>query len=181
MILCFDEFRGDYTWCASSTTPASASSWADIERTTFSHKRVRIASSSEMVFAVGSYEDHANAEILPLESGSWTAVASYPFAKSISLAPMIKSFDPLVFYILGGWNTVHNDALSTVAKFNAADNQWTKIGELQNARWAHGAIYLWTDDKFVVVGGKQIQTSDVRTEICTLDNGNTSISCIGTG
>ena len=171
--------RGDFTWCASSTSPASSSSWADINRTIFSHKRVRIASSSEMIFAVGSYEDHANAEILPLESGSWTAVASYPFAKSILLAPMVKSVDPFVFYILGGWNTVHNDALSTVANFNAADNEWTKIGELQNARWAHAAIYIPTDYKFVVVGGKQIQTSSVQTEICTLGNGDTSILCTG--
>ena len=33
--------------------------------------------------------------------------------------------------------------------------------------------------QFVVVGGKQIQTSFVQTEICTLGNGDTSILCTG--
>ena len=53
-----------FNWCAMSSEPTDASKWVPTEKSIFDHRRIRIAASSELLLAVGSYGEHAAAEVI---------------------------------------------------------------------------------------------------------------------
>ena len=163
-----------FNWCSMSDNPTDAFNWSDAEPSQFEHRRIRIAASSEMLLAVGSYGDHALAEVMGEESGTWSSVATYPFHQSVSLAPVLNVGSPFTFYIIGGWSTTFNDVISTIARFDAIENKWTASGEMNKGRWAHGAVFM--SGHFLIAGGKQTDTMDVLTEKCEL--GGNNVACV---
>ena len=69
------------------------------------------------------------------------------------------------FYIFGGDSgPSSNTPSNTIAKFSTLTKEWTKLGELNQARFAHG-VFIQQGD-FIVVGGFK---GDLRTERCTLN------------
>ena len=61
---------------------------------------------------------------------------------------------------------------STIARFDPIENSWTKLGNLNVARQAHGVIQI--DNEFIVVGGTRSGFEDEPTESCKL-NGQSMI------
>ena len=71
------------------------------------------------------------------------------------------------FYIFGGSPSA---TIGTViASFDTISKQWERLGELKQARWAHGVIVH--QGEFIVVGGG----GEKWTERCTLNDN--SIQC----
>ena len=62
---------------------------------------------------------------------------------------------------------------STIARFDPIKNSWTKLGNLNVARYEHGVIQV--DNEFIVVGGSRKGDEDEPTESCKL-NGK-SMTC----
>ena len=68
------------------------------------------------------------------------------------------------FYIIGGM--VKSEATSTIARLNTDSWKWSSAGNLNKARFDHGAIFQGT--KLIVIGGPENKP----TEFCTLEQGN---------
>ena len=70
------------------------------------------------------------------------------------------------FYIFGGDSGPDTYTPSnTIAEFSTVTKEWTKLGELNQARYGHG-VFIQQGD-FIVVGG----SGTFRTERCTLNEG----------
>ena len=64
------------------------------------------------------------------------------------------------FILFGGWT--ENGESKTIARFDLATSNWSKIGDLKTGRHAHGVIY--DGEVFLVIGGY----GDRYTEKCIL-------------
>ena len=73
------------------------------------------------------------------------------------------------FYIFGGWICESSNKSNVIARLDN-NSQWSKAGELREARHAHGAIF--DGSHVMVIGGG----SEYQTEKCTIQDGN--ISCV---
>ena len=109
------------------------------------------------MLVVGSrYPNNAKTEILS-GAWSWTESTTYPFHESISYSPIL--FLRSTFYVFGGYT---DKEVSTIATFNPKSEKWTKLGDLETARNAHGVIAF--QDYLLVLGGNNHKM----TEKCTL-------------
>ena len=71
------------------------------------------------------------------------------------------------FYIFGGDSgPSSNTPSNTIAAFSTVSKEWKKLGELNQARYAHGVLIQ--QGNFIVVGG---YPGNLRTERCTLNEG----------
>ena len=81
------------------------------------------------------------------------------------------SWAPIVyvdaFYVFGG-NDYNIGALNAIGRLDN-NNQWSRVGNLANARSSHGAVFI--DGFFLVVGGD----GEYQTEKCSLQEG--AVSC----
>ena len=117
-------------------------------------------------FAVGGGRSPYNAEteLLSINDWTWSSRAQYPFTNYIyGYATLIHNE---VFIVFGGYGNGQYE--STIAQYNPNDDTWTKLGDLNNARYHHDVIT--SEDAFLIVGDYY------PTEKCTL-TGNT-MNCI---
>merc|ERR1711976_521531 len=99
------------------------------------------------MIAVG-HTQHARVEFFDFEEEKWTYMYSnYPFASSISRAPVLYHSD--AFYVIGGYDYNEGTDISTIGRFK--DSKWTEVGSLQSGRRAHGAVL--DENSFYVIGG----------------------------
>ena len=112
-------------------------------------------------FAVGSGSPvNAETELLSINDWTWSSRAQYPFHNYISIHATVTHNE--IFIVFGGY------IKSTIAQYNPNDNTWTKLGDLNKARYLHDVIT--SEDAFLVVGDYY------QTEKCTL-TGNT-VNCV---
>ena len=134
----------------------------ETERGFFSHYNTRIAASSTEILAVGQFRgefNHANVEKIETKHRIWKPLLDYPYADSISQAPILYHVDS--FYVFGGYDRTNNKLVSAIARFTVSSGKWSKPGELTTKRRNHGAILI--DGSFIVIGG----LNDNPTERCT--------------
>lgn len=62
------------------------------------------------------------------------------------------------FLLFGGYSS---SSSSTIARLDARTTSWSKLGDLQTARYAHSVIY--DGEAFLVIGGLK---SSIQTEKC---------------
>ena len=109
--------------------------------------------SLDTFIAVGTWAYHNHVELFTLTSSKWQAKKDYPFA------PDICSYSILTvekkFILFGGHSKFSKDLSggyqSTIARFDPMENSWTRLGDLNVAREAHGVIQV--ENEFIVVGG----------------------------
>ena len=97
---------------------------------------------------VGSdYPYNSRTEIFDFDSEKWIEKEKYPFHDRIYgyAALAIKR----AVYIIGGWNYIAG-SVGTVAIFE--NEKWRKAGELNQAKFGHGAISV--NDRIYVIGGR---------------------------
>ena len=97
--------------------------------------------------AVGSYKSHSETELLSLSSWTWLSGAQYPFANDIYEHATIMQ-DQL-FILFGGYSHNHSRQ-STIDQYNPDTDTWTKLGDLNKARYTHDVIE--TEGAFLIVG-----------------------------
>ena len=86
------------------------------------------------ILAVGD-SSHANAELLDTSKWSWSNTAPYPFHSNVYQAPVLYNDEH--FYIFGGYEYNRENSepgISTIARFNIAEQSWTKVGDLKVKR-----------------------------------------------
>ena len=148
------------------------------------HSKVRSSFSEkskhyplDKLIAVGDLMNaHNHVELFTLSRSKWKIKKDYPYSKDISyysILPVQKTF-----IIFGGYSYKNygSKLQSTIARFDAIKNSWTKLGNLRVSRYAHGVIQV--DNEFIVVGGRISNFNAVPTESCKL-NGQ-SITCTTT-
>ena len=85
----------------------------------------------------------------------------------ISNAPIVYHVG--AFYIFGG-GIDYNGSTNVIGRLDVLTLTWRKAGELNNARWGHGAIF--NGDVFIVAGGY----GNLKTEVCSISN--SSVVCL---
>ena len=117
-------------------------------------------------FAVGGYNPYnAETELLSINDWTWSSRAQYPFHNDIFWHATLTHND--VFIVFGGYSYNNGGRQSTIAQYNPNDDTWTKLGDLNKARYTHDVIT--SEDALLIVG-------DGPTEKCTL-TGNT-VNCV---
>ena len=102
-------------------------------------------------------------EIYSVDEDAWSLLSDYPFVKESEraiCAYAIAYFDN-GFILFGGW-TLTAIRSKTIARLDLETSNWTKLGDLNSGRYAHGVIY--DGQVFLVVGGQ----GNLKTEKCTL-------------
>ena len=87
----------------------------------------------DAIFAVGSYIPlHADAEMLTVDTDTWSSVPSYPYCDNLFDAPIIDLNG--AFTIFGGGCLGDDDdsALTAIVTFDPASNQWSQGKIRQN-------------------------------------------------
>lgn len=127
------------------------------------------------ILAVGSLEKHKQAELLSTTTEKWTAIEDYPYSglnlNRTLISKLHRFYFPLKdfwiyaaatvhargsYFIFGGW--IDDYKTDVIAKFNPDIKQWSSVGQLNSARYSHGAIVI--DDQFLVVGGNNQQKTE---------------------
>ena len=85
----------------------------------------------------------------------------------IARAPIV--YHSNAFYVFGGY--VDGSYSKTIGRLDASTLTWTKAGELNYARYGHGAIY--NGERIIVAGGY----GNYKTESCSV-NENGVVNCI---
>ena len=88
--------------------------------------------------------------------------------KYIYKAPIVHHSN--AFYVFGGLID-YDDESKTIGRLDASTLTWTKAGELNYARYGHGAIY--NGERIIVAGGY----GSYKTESCSVDE-NGVVNCI---
>ena len=89
-------------------------------------------------------------ELLRIADWTWERRAKYPFAKYIRFHASVMHDQ--MFYVFGGYGKIdeHWIDFSTIAKYKPDSDKWTKVGDLNTARFYHDAIV--SQGAFLIVG-----------------------------
>ena len=97
----------------------------------------------------GSYSPYlTKTELYSFDNESWQTTTSYPYGNQINMVVVLNIGED--FLVFGG-----NDGTSSysnkIVKFTTANESWSQVGELKNARQGHGVIQI--GESFLIVGG----------------------------
>ena len=100
--------------------------------------------------AVGSYNPfNVDTELLSLSSWTWSSGAQYPFSRS-DISGHATIMQNQLFILFGGYSSSNGGRQSTIAQYNPNTDTWTKLGDLNNARYTHDVIS--SEGAFLIVG-----------------------------
>ena len=94
------------------------------------------------------------------EDGVWTNIQDPPVNTELSQFAVI--FDAGNFYYFGGYD---RGVINSILRLNEATWTWSRVGNLNSARWHHGVILI--ENTFMVIGGDGTHPN----EACFLENG----------
>ena len=173
IVACFDTSnqRSHVRSCHITMNPLDE--WLALPKSTYNHRGIQIAASSNEILAVGSlWPSHAKTETLM--GTQWSTENDYPFSPDISEAAVISKDSH--FYLFGGWSERSSmgflSAQTTIAKFDGITRQWSLVGTMNTPRHGHGVITMNANSAFVVAGG----VGNMPIEKCT-QTGNDAITC----
>ena len=162
--LCFDFYHERTCWLS---VDGSVAKFEEQPPSIYQHRRIRIADSGEFIVAIGSSGGPFNGQVDKYypDEAVWRTGPDYPYHQSIGMAPVL--YHSGAFYVIGG--DTYGQSVSTIAKYHANNNSWSRAGELKTATRGHGAIFV--DSHTLLVGGGE---ANANTELCRL-SGNSSL------
>ena len=116
-------------------------------------------------------------ELLSLDTFTWTVSTDYPFSKlddygSSYEAPSL--YFSSYFHVIGCLHQCYGDAGDPrlVSRFNPANGEWQKLGNMVLNRYGHSAIIA--NGKLMVFGG---DVGSHQSEICEINEDDQTLSC----
>jgi len=108
-----------------------------------------------------SYIYHNEVEVLEFVIGrlKWNLKDKYPYHSSIYYTALVSLGDKVLVF---GGNDSSSGAVSTIAQYS--NDNWTKIGDLLQPRYAHNCIVFESD--ILIVGG----SGTLSTEAWNIEN-----------
>jgi len=137
------------------------------------HASTQLGNYSKQPLAVGNFQSStavsANVELLKLGEDKWTddSIENYPYGNYIASYSMVSTENSVI--VIGGYSDAENSNI--IARF--ADNVWSNVGELVQARLGHASILI--NNEIYVLGGGVAPQTYAFTEKCTFNEND--INC----
>ena len=107
-------------------------------------------------FVTGYYNpENKKTEIFDNDLKKWNVVVDYPFntGKQISMYATTSTEESV--FVIGGFTNVSLDGLRTSIIAEYKDDKWNNVGNLNQARQAHGAIK--SGPLTMIIGGESTE------------------------
>jgi kelch-like protein 19 len=104
------------------------------------------------VYAIGGFggrnnEPLASVEVFDIRTEKWARAPSLNIPRRALAAAALADG----IYAIGGFDGTRN--LNSVEKYEEANNEWVRVGELRRGRCTHSAVSIFDTQEIIVMGG----------------------------